>query len=843
MGSNEQMEDGAEVDGVSPNLDGARRPRGEFSSSVHTQYDTHVLRLRTRSLVPVVLGNRTPRSDRSPDEKEAWARMMTILFVPWRRPSDLRRAGETWLEAYERQEARISVLHQRIVENMNVLSECKDVRDELTKMRRAEALAFLREGVGSGREARHSRLEDGELEQGFQLFQSPSGADIDLDPNELESSRVDVEERVGPQVRSLLDACYQEAVGAGRAASSPNYASDVRVRNEEDEPALLRHDAIMKELKDLRRPRVSQSVEDVSRPRKRRRLAREVEENLARIALEEAARRQSAERPVDVGEESFTGDVCEAIEKVAVEMGLSQNAEQERAFRLVANHVLDNTGEQLLMYIAGVGGTGKTHVVKAILRLFALLGRSEQVLVGAPTGAAALNIDGYTIHSLTMLPAGKGNGKGKMDQLQRIWRPVKYFIIDEISMIGALFLAKISKQLQLAKGEDGERSLLPFGGLHVIFTGDFGQLAPVMDAELYKRRLAKHPSLETIRNEMGVSRLFGVYLWRQVKTMVELTKNQRQADDPEYASLLSRVRLGVCRQYRNAVTGVPSDVDVLYGRLLQQVGQRDPDSLTKFRDAPIIVGTKQLRDTLNARLVTFKARAINAPVAVYYARDRVGGSPVNLDVQKALWKVASSGCDDALGKLPLFCGMKVIFRENIAFSRKLVNGAIGTVRKIIYDEEDGVPYACVVYVHVPGAGRVSDDLEEDVVPVFPVLKSFKCQFVSANGVTFKKSVSRRQLPLLPAYAYTDYKSQGKSLDYAIVDLDSALSLQGAYVMLSRVRRIEGLLVLRPFSQTKICTHASEQLRDEFDRIATEVEKTKLRYERRSRHEAGLSDGL
>ena len=146
-----------------------------------------------------------------------------------------------------------------------------------------------------------------------------------------------------------------------------------------------------------------------------------------------------------------------------------------------------------------------------------------------------------------MLPAAKGNGKGKMDQLKSIWRPVKYLIIDEVSMIGALFLAKISKQLQLAKGEDGERSLLPFGGLNVIFTGDFGQLAPVMDAELYKRRLAKHPGLETIRNEMGVSRLFGVYLWRQVKTMVELTKNQRQADDPEYASLLSRARLGVCQ--------------------------------------------------------------------------------------------------------------------------------------------------------------------------------------------------------------------------------------------------------------------------------------------------------
>ncbi|KAI9067679.1 hypothetical protein FKP32DRAFT_1550925, partial [Trametes sanguinea] len=52
--------------------------------------------------VPVILGERVPRSDRGEDEREVWARMMSILFIPWRRPSDLKRVDETWLEAFDR---------------------------------------------------------------------------------------------------------------------------------------------------------------------------------------------------------------------------------------------------------------------------------------------------------------------------------------------------------------------------------------------------------------------------------------------------------------------------------------------------------------------------------------------------------------------------------------------------------------------------------------------------------------------------------------------------------------------------------------------------------------------
>ena len=90
-------------------------------------------------------------------------------------------------------------------------------------------------------------------------------------------------------------------------------------------------------------------------------------------------------------------------------------------------------------------------------------------------------------------------------------------------------------------------------------------------------------------------------------------------------------------------------------------------------------------------------------------------------------------------------------------------------------------------------------------------------------------MSRTQLPLLPAYCYTDYKSQGRSLEKAIVDPLTAQSLQGLYVMLSRVRNLDGLTVLRPFRRQKIYQRLQQELRDELQRLEHLDLETKTRY--------------
>ncbi|KAF8550782.1 hypothetical protein OG21DRAFT_1394958, partial [Imleria badia] len=84
--------------------------------------------------------------------------------------------------------------------------------------------------------------------------------------------------------------------------------------------------------------------------------------------------------------------------------GIGQNREQEMALHIVCEHVIAGDQPQLLMHVTGTGGSGKSYVIEAIMTFFEQTNRSDQILVAAPTGCAAVLIKGNTIHSLTSLP-------------------------------------------------------------------------------------------------------------------------------------------------------------------------------------------------------------------------------------------------------------------------------------------------------------------------------------------------------------------------------------------------------------------------------------------------------
>ncbi|KAI0348901.1 hypothetical protein OH77DRAFT_1465904 [Trametes cingulata] len=397
--------------------------RGCFSSDRHPQFATHRLRQRKVYTVPVVLGERIPRSDRGEEEREQWARVMSILFVPWRRPGDLRTSGESWIAAFERHRVRISERNMEIIRNMNVLSECRDVRDSFRNMRRTEALAMMRDGLGtSAGRNEHSGHSDDHLDGEFELFERAGSDDVYHAVHDLAVSQVALDGKVGPRAREMLDICYGSQVAAteNRAVTSDGVASS-RLRSEDDDPNLTKQSLVMKTLKRQRRPDFADEEQDC-RPTKRR--AVQISANVERATVDESSVRSRA----GSHDEESPPSIAAVMECVIQEMKLNDNPEQELAFRIVAEH-LPCGSDQLFLYIAGVGGTGKTYVVSAILRLFALLGRSREVLVGAPTGAAALNINGYTVHSLTML---QNKGKKALAELKKLWSPVKYFVIDEI---------------------------------------------------------------------------------------------------------------------------------------------------------------------------------------------------------------------------------------------------------------------------------------------------------------------------------------------------------------------------------------------------------------------------
>ncbi|EAU91812.2 hypothetical protein CC1G_04579 [Coprinopsis cinerea okayama7 len=517
---------------------------------------------------------------------------------------------------------------------------------------------------------------------------------------------------------------------------------------------------------------------------------------------------------------------------VIEEMNMGNNREQRRAFSIIADHILDG-GPQLLMYVGGMGGTGKSHVIRAVVMLLERLGRRHELLIGAPTGIAATLIGGTTLHSLILAnPGRKGEGTAN-ERLTRIWANIRYLIVDEVSMVGAQFLAEMSSKIRIAKGNDPQARTRPFGGVSVIFTGDFCQLTPPRQTSLFSHSLVRDPSFLQSRDNDGIDSLAGAYLWRLVGTVVILTSNQRQKTDPTFARALELIRMRRCYDslgHSEIINETPI-YEYLRNRELVRVARENPESLRAFLDAPVIVGSKLLQDALNAKLVKFNADRQKEEVCLYHSLDSSHRQPIAHEpLRTQLWNLSSRKNSESLGKLPLFVGMKVMITENVSITHKAVNGAEGTVVQIVYSEnKEGLRFAEVVYVQIPGSGIQLHTLPPETLPLFPTSTTIKHHIKSATLAA--RSFTRKQVPLVPAYSYTDYKSQGRSLSRAIVDISTARG-QGVYVMLSRVKWLEGLLILRSFPASKIFESMSGELRSELNRLTILDVATEAAYQSR-----------
>ena len=226
--------------------------------------------------------------------------------------------------------------------------------------------------------------------------------------------------------------------------------------------------------------------------------------------------------------------------------------------------------ENRCMYLGGSGGTGKSRVIHAIVALFERVGCREMLSVAATTGAAAHLINGSTIDSICGLKKHKKSRKDADDDFSEIqdsdnsWTARQFVVIDEVSMLGCHKLAEISKRLSILKG-----SQLPFGGLNIIFYGDFHQLAPVQDRSLYTETsladIAKMPS-DAKKKPLITSRR-GFLLWQEVIKTTMLLQNNHRATDPSLSSFLERLREGKLntsdiKRLQERVIGHPRGPDV-----------------------------------------------------------------------------------------------------------------------------------------------------------------------------------------------------------------------------------------------------------------------------------------
>ncbi|XP_029910642.1 uncharacterized protein LOC115361416 [Myripristis murdjan] len=419
--------------------------------------------------------------------------------------------------------------------------------------------------------------------------------------------------------------------------------------------------------------------------------------------------------------------------------------------------VMGKNPEPLRVFVTGGAGTGKSHLIRAIqyeaARLLSTLCDQPDdicVLLTAPTGIAAYNLNAATIHhtlsigkqaSLPYTPLGED----KLNSLRAKLSHLQILIIDEISMVNHNLLAYVHGRLRQIK-QTGDFS--PFGNVSVIAVGDFYQLPPVKGKPLYSSPV-------------------GVDLWCNF-SIVELKKIVRQKDSV-FAEMLNRLRVR-----SRATPMLDSDVEMLKMRETGEVSS-----------ALHIFATNRQVSEHNLNYLFDCCPDYVTIEAQDFVTNRTTG---NLERMPGHHGVAA---DTSLPEtLCIARNARVMLCKNVDVADGLVNGACGTVTQVVFGEDSTFPLT--VYVRFDDEKIGSDRRKNRAHAAVECLQSTAIDPEEDRAT--KRGGLRRQFPLRLAWACTVHKVQGLTVDEAVVSLKRVFAPGQAYVALSRVRALSGLII-------------------------------------------------
>lgn len=786
----EEEEEDETADLLSPTT--WKRARAGFDIE-HPESATHVQKVihPIRRHVPVPLGPSIPRRDRQ-KELEKHQRLMLIFFKPWKQPRELLGAHDSWQNAFNEFMSSCSNVHQNIMNNMQLMHECKDSHDEHFAQRLQDRKSFKRAQC------------------------TGSGNFVDNLTNE------NICDEILQHVQDVEDCSSKQTIKSQCSASECHNAAakgGVFTRP-------LSSDVPTNERVQTNDPNCSRTEENWRSFYTEQNDAAKQASQLTDESLQSANGGPSNSCMMNIGTSahvdcSITGlaSASLATPSASLERGRSLSAniakkytlnrEQRRAYDIITNHRQSSKGKQLRMYIGGPGGTGKSRVIKALQEFFEQRGESRMLRLSSYTGIAAHNIGGMTLHSALSI-GRKNRSAASNNKLVSAWQGVEYLFIDEVSMIGCTFLAKIDEYLRRAKEND-----MLFGGVNVIFAGDFAQLPPVGDTNLYATIGKSRGKINKTQREV-----FGKLLWMSVDTVVMLTEMMRQSgpENIEFQNLLTRLRTGRCTQ---------ADFNLLNTRLLQN-NVVDWAS-GEWDDAPMVVADNETKDTLNVEASAAYARSRNEPLHFYYGIHTRHGERLNdTGLNDFLNNLSTGKTNQTMGALPLVSGMPVMLCQNYDVPSGIVNGCVGILKQINYVLDDcGNRYATSAVISSDTVKyRGVHGLRDHEFMVFP----------EDNAITFRHpyskancTIHRKQLPIVPAYAVTSHKSQGQTYPKCLVDLNDCKGSESPYVMLSRATSLQNVIILRPFNIGKIQCRQSEDSRTEFRRLGLLRLQTTIQY--------------
>ncbi|CCO35593.1 DNA repair and recombination protein pif1,mitochondrial [Rhizoctonia solani AG-1 IB] len=470
----------------------------------------------------------------------------------------------------------------------------------------------------------------------------------------------------------------------------------------------------------------------------------------------------------------------------------------------------------------GAGGTGKSRVIQTITNEFKRRGCEEKLLKSAYTGIAASLIDGKTTHHIASISVGDSKKVLSVDAKKKLgilWKEVDYLVVDECSMLSKPFLAQLSRNIATAKMEFNQAvGHLPFGGVNIILCGDLHQFPPVAGAS----KCALYHPVDLKRDQTNTDSQYGRATYEKFETVVAL-KEQVRVTDPVWQAFLDRLRHGRVKD---------EDVAMLKELTLTNTQCCPTDfSSPKWENCCLITPRHAVRNQWNYAAVTQHCQNSAAQLYISPANDTVSGKkgrrPLALHEQ---FVAAKSKCDSrgigAKNGLPdevlLAIGLKVMVTLNIETDLDIANGARGTICDIVLSPSEPPidPDEPVVTLREPPAYILVQldrtralelpGLQKGVVPIVPATKSYRISIPvlqpTGEVKVISRTVRRQQLPITPAYAFTDYRSQGQTIPAAIVDIatpptGSGLTLANIYVALSRSSGSDSIRILREFDES------------------------------------------
>ena len=335
--------------------------------------------------------------------------------------------------------------------------------------------------------------------------------------------------------------------------------------------------------------------------------------------------------------------------------------------------------EPLYLFLTGGGGAGKIHLIKTIYHTAVKIFRHPPinpelptVLLMAPTGVAAINIDGTTINTALSIPKETGDNVPAMSdqkktQLRLSLSDLKLIIIDEISMVGNTTLLHIHQRL---KEIFGTTSSLLFAGITIIVVGDLCQLPPIRKRFVF----------DDFKNDSYNL----CHPWKVLK-MIELYEIMRQKNDQAFIQLLNRIR---------TATHTDDDIKIIQSR---SISPSDPNYPS---DALHIWAENNPVDNHNKT----KIEELSGILFILKAKDQY---PTNVSKQD-IDRVLARGRSETRGldyQILLKEGARVMLTTNICISDRFINGQIGTVFKIDVNQNTQKPTVVHIKFDDPNAGK------------------------------------------------------------------------------------------------------------------------------------------